>query len=270
MKLCPSCRAQYVDDTLNYCLSDGTPLVKELPPTQGAQPTQVLPAFQSVPNRQIQETNPYHQIEREPSGLTQTSQTISRIPSKRSAAPWLIAGVILLLGGVGIGLFVAYVVSGSGNNQSATGSNSSKSSNSSVSQNSNNNQTKSNASPGLPYAAFAGRTGLYKGQAINTTSNTRGTINLDITTINADTGDVSSMLTSGGNLCGDAPLTGKLTEDGKMNLSGTLNCKVADYTAPMTVRCQFTTSNTLNCTYTLKNSNYTPATQQGNFKLTKE
>lgn len=269
MKLCPSCRAQYVDDTLNYCLSDGTPLVNA-PPPQGAQTTLVLPAFQSVPNRQIQETNPYHQIEHGTSGLAQTSQTASSVPLKRRATPWLIAGVILLLGGIGIGLFVVYLISGLGNPQSIAGINSSGSSNSSVNRNSNNNRAESNTSPEPPYAAFADRTGLYKGNALNTTSNTRGTINLDITTINADTGYVASMLTSGGNLCGDAPLSGKLTDDGKMNLSGTLTCKVADYTAPMTVRCQFPTSDTLNCTYTLNNPKYTPATQHGNFKLTKE
>ncbi|HEX8177168.1 MAG TPA: hypothetical protein VF543_18920 [Pyrinomonadaceae bacterium] len=254
---------------MNYCLTDGTPLVKE-PSPQGAQPTLVLPAFQSVPNRQVQDTTPYQSIEHQSLGLAQPSQAVSSVPSKRSATLWLIGGVILLLGGVGIGLFVAYVIFGAGNTQSASAVKSSGSSNSSVSQNSNNNQTQSNASPGPPYAAFADRTGLYKGKALNTTSNTRGTINLDITTINADTGYVSSMLTSGGNLCGDAPLTGKLTEEGKMNLSGTLTCKVADYTAPMTVRCRFTTSDTLNCTYSLTNPKYTPATQQGNFTLIKE
>lgn len=266
MKLCPSCRARYADDTLNYCLSDGAPLVKESSP-QGAQPTLAIPAFQSVPDRQIPGTNPYQKIEAQPTGLPQTSHTVSRAPSKQSAARWLIAGVVvLLLGGVGIGLFVAYVIFGGGNNQSAAGVNSSETSNSSVNRNSNNNQTQSEP----PYAAFADRTGLYEGKGINTTSNTPGTISLDITSINADTGYVSSMLTSGGNLCGDAPLTGQLTEEGKMNLSGTLTCKAAGYTAPMTVRCQFTTSDTLNCTYTLNNPDYTPATQHGNFKITKQ
>lgn len=269
MNLCPTCRMKYSDGTLNYCLSDGTPLIKE-PAPQGAQPTLALPAYQSVPNRQVQETTPYQQIKHAPHGLTQTSQTVSRVPSQRSAIPWLIAGVILLVGGVGIGLFAVYVISGAGNTQSATVVNSSQISNSSANKDSNNNQTESNSSAGPPYAAFADRTGLYKGKALNTTSNTQGTINLDISTINADTGHVSSMLTSGGNLCGDAPLTGKLTEEGRMNLSGTLTCKAADYTAPMTVRCQFTTADTLNCTYTLNNPNYTPATQQGNFTLIKE
>jgi hypothetical protein len=269
MKLCPSCSAQYVDDTLNYCLNDGTPLVKEASP-QAAQPTLVLPAFQSVPNRQIQETDPDQQIEHQPSGLPTTSQTVSGLPPKRSAIPWLIAGVILLLGGVGIGLVAAYVISGKGNTQSTTGGNSSVGSNPSV-NNSTTNQTQINASTGQPYAAFADRTGLYKGKAINTTYNSRGTINLDITTINADSGYVSSMLTSGGDLCGDAPLTGKVTEEGKMSLSGTLTCKVTNYTGPITVRCQFTTADTLTCTYTLNNpKGYTPTTQRGNFKITKQ
>lgn len=269
MKQCPACRAKYADDTLNYCLSDGTPLVRE-PTPQQAQPTLILPAYQSVPNRQIQETNPYRQIEAAQPGLIQTPRTVPTGPPKRSATPWLIAGVILLLGGVGIGLLVLYALAGAGNSQSAAAANSSSSRSSRANKESNNNRTESNSSPGSPYAAFADRTGLYKGKALNTTSNTRGTINLDITAINADTGYVSSMLTSGGNLCGDAPLAGKLTEAGRMNLSGTLTCKAADYTAPMTVRCQFATAETLNCTYTLSNPKYTPATQHGNFNLTKE
>lgn len=269
MKLCPSCRARYVDDTLNYCLSDGTPLVKESS-TQDPQSTLVLPAFQGEHNRQTRGVNPYAQTGQQLPGVATTSLTTHADHSKRSLTPWLIGGAIFLLGVIGLGLVVAFTISGANNNQSVARGISSGSSNSSVNRSSNNNQTQSNTSPAPPYAAFADRTGRYEGKAINTTYNSRGTIRLDITTINADSGYVSSMLTSGGNLCGDAPLTGKLAEDGKMNLSGTLTCKVANYTAPMTVRCQFTAANALACTYTLNNPKYTPATQQGNFKLTKQ
>lgn len=269
MKLCPSCRAQYVDDTLNYCLQDGTPLIKETS-AQVPQPTLVLPAFQDQPARQTQDASPRAQTERLQPGGVPTSQTVFAEHSKRRLTPWIVGGAILVLGVIGIGLVAAFVISGMGNNQSAASGNNSASSNSSINKNSTTNQTQSNASTNPPYAAFADRTGPYEGKAINTTSNTRGTIRLDITTIDADSGYVSSRLTSGGNLCGDAPLTGKITKEGVMNLSGPLTCKVADYRAPMKVRCQFTAADTLSCTYTLTNANYTPATQHGNFEITKQ
>lgn len=265
MKLCPSCHAQYADDTLNYCLNDGTPLVKETI-AQAPQATLVLPAGQIEPNRPTQGAGPYARTEQLPPRAAPTSQTLFTNHPKRSVTPWLIAGAILLLSVVGIGLVAAFVISGSRNSQSAASGNG----NSSSSRNYNNNQSRANSSSSQPYAAFADRTGRYHGKAINTTSNTQGTITLDITTIDADSGEVSSMLTSGGNLCGDAPLEGQLTEEGKMNLSGTLTCKIADYSAPMKVRCQFATTDTLSCTYTLSNSNYTPAIQQGNFRITKQ
>jgi hypothetical protein len=274
MKLCPSCRTTYVDDTLNFCLSDGTPLVKESP-TPDPQATLILPASADESNRQTQAPNLYAQTARQPVWTTPTPQTVPASQSKRSLMPWIIGGGIFL-GIVGIGLVITLALLGGRNDQSTT-NNTSVTSNSSNNQNSNssnNNQTQSSSLSSSPYAAFADRTGRYEGPAVNTTYNppTRGTITLDIKTINADSGYVSTMLTSGGNLCGDAPLTGKLTQDGKMNLNGKLTCKAANYlyTAPMTTRCQFTATDTLTCTYTLTNPAGTkPATQHGNFKVKK-
>ncbi len=48
MKICPSCQTRYSDDTLRFCLQDGTPLVPDQPivtsSAQMSQPTVVLPA----------------------------------------------------------------------------------------------------------------------------------------------------------------------------------------------------------------------------------
>ena len=127
MKLCPTCRATYLDDTLSFCLNDGVPLLRE-PSTPDPQATVVLPVSQNVPNRQ--------------------------------------------------------------------------------------------------------------------------------------------MLRSGGNLCGDGPATGKINQDGIMNLTGKLSC--AAMTFPLATRCQFTTTTTLNCAYTLTTPRgYTPPIQHGTIQVTK-
>jgi hypothetical protein len=294
MKLCPTCRATYLDDTLSFCLNDGVPLVRE-PSTPDPQATVVLPASQNVPNRQTQGTNPDAQTYGQtPGWTTPTAQTaIPAIRAKRSLTPWIIGGGMFFLGIIGIGLIIVIALSGSRNNQSTTNDNSSVMSNASNNQNShstnynkslvsnsnshegqpdnsNTNQSLSNTSSTPPYAAFADRTGFYDGRGINTTFNppTYGTISMDITTINADSGYVALMLRSGGNLCGDGPATGKINQDGIMNLTGKLSC--AAMTFPLTARCQFTTTTTLNCAYTLTTPRgYTPPIQHGTIQVTK-
>jgi hypothetical protein len=207
--------------------------------------------------------------------------------------PWIIGGGILFLGIIGIGLIIALALSGARNNQSAANNHNSVTSDSSNNQNSNRthkdefvsnnsnsnegqpntsntNQPQSNSSSGPPYAAFADRTGFYDGRGINTTFNppTYGTISMNITTINADSGFVAMMLRSGGNLCGDGPATGKINQDGVMNLTGKLSCGAMTF--PLAARCQFTTTTTLNCAYTLTTPRgYTPPIQHGTIQVTK-
>jgi hypothetical protein len=262
-----------------------------MPDTQS---TMVLPASQNVPNRQTQEANPYAQTYGQtPGWITPTAQTVLATSSKRSLTPWIIGGGILFLGIIGIGLIIVIALSGSRNNQSTANENSSVMSNASNNQNShstnynkslvstsngnegqpgnsNANQTQSNTLSSPPYATFADRTGHYEGRGINTTFNppTYGTISMDITTINADSGYVAMMLRSGGNLCGDGPATGKINEDGIMNLTGKLSCGAMTF--PLAARCQFTTTSTLNCAYTLTTPRgYTPPIQHGTIQVTK-
>jgi hypothetical protein len=287
------CRATYLDDTLSFCLNDGVPLVRE-PSTPDPQATVVLPAFQNVPNRQTQGANPDAQTGQPPGWTTPTAQTVLATPPKRSLTPWVIGGGgILFLGIIGIGFIIVIALSGSRNNQSTSQDNSSVMSNASNNQNSNRthknefvsnnsnsnegqpntsntNQPQSTTSSGPPYAAFADRTGFYDGRGINTTFNppTYGTISMDITTINADSGYVAMMLRSGGNLCGDGPATGKINQDGIMNLTGKLRCGAITF--PLATRCQFTTTTTLNCAYTLTTPRgYTPPIQHGTIEVTK-
>ena len=293
MKLCPTCRATYLDDTLSFCLNDGVPLLRE-PSTPDPQATVVLPASQNAPNRQTQGANPYAQTYGQtPGWITPTAQTVLATRAKRNPTPWLIGGGIFFLGIIGIGLIITLAISGARNNQSTANDHGSVISDSSNNQNShstnynkslvsnsngnesqpvnsNANQTQSNTSSSPPYATFADRTGFYDGRGINTTFNppTYGTISMNITTINADSGYVAMMLRSGGNLCGDGPATGKLNQDGMMNLTGKLSCGALTF--PMGARCQFTTPRALNCSYTLTAPRgYTPPTQHGVIQVTK-
>lgn len=47
MKLCPKCRSQYTDDTLTFCLQDGTPLVSESE-EDGGEPTVAFSEIDTV------------------------------------------------------------------------------------------------------------------------------------------------------------------------------------------------------------------------------
>src|SRR5947209_16575308 len=83
MKRCPECRKDYSDDSLMYCLDDGTPLVQ---------------------GRVIEESATVLLSGDRPSGegLTRTLPTQPEA-SRSSRLPWLIALVLLLIPG-----FIAY------------------------------------------------------------------------------------------------------------------------------------------------------------------
>lgn len=44
MKRCPTCKRTYEDDTLSFCLEDGTPLAREVPPAADSDATLVSPS----------------------------------------------------------------------------------------------------------------------------------------------------------------------------------------------------------------------------------
>ena len=110
MKRCPKCRRDYSDDTLKFCLEDGSPLTTitrdaNPPPTaifSRETPTQKsnLPTIPSYPNLNI---------------------APAQSPPGRASSPILTAGVIvialLLLALVGIAAY--YVIKQSGTNESA-------------------------------------------------------------------------------------------------------------------------------------------------------
>jgi ketosteroid isomerase-like protein len=91
MKTCPQCGSQYTDDTLQYCLQDGTPLASS---PEGSQPTVVLGETETLARTPVTiEVPPSHERD---IGATQLAAA-----PRRGSGVWVVAAVsvfVLLLG----------------------------------------------------------------------------------------------------------------------------------------------------------------------------
>jgi len=112
MKRCPTCKRTFEDDTLSFCLDDGTPLVAA--PRPDSEETLVLPSSLARGAR-IPDNRPYDQTSGRSTLASDTRpplrppQYATALPRSK-AWPWLLAiGVVLLLG-VGVMVAVALVV----------------------------------------------------------------------------------------------------------------------------------------------------------------
>ena len=116
MKSCPICNRTYTDETLRFCLEDGTPLVSQQQTTAS---TLVMPA------------QPPPTVAYDPGRVTAATQgppswTLEAQPRpKRKVWPWVLGGLVLLLVlGVGSVVTIVWVVSLSSNeNSSGPGAN---------------------------------------------------------------------------------------------------------------------------------------------------
>src|SRR2546428_8515363 len=109
MKRCPNCKRTFADDTLSFCLDDGTPLVAAVRPD--SEETLVLPAS-SDRGARIPDTQPYNQS-------TGRSTLAGGLPPRAMAPPYfdlpqqrrgralLIVDDLVLLFGVGVVVAVA-------------------------------------------------------------------------------------------------------------------------------------------------------------------
>lgn len=112
MKRCPACTRTYTDDQ-NFCLDDGTTLVSAPPgsfdssqtPTAdypyrgGAAPTEFLPGTPTASGRPPYTTPPPQQ--------PPPQQFVTPYEQKRSPAPWIIGGVLLVAIGIGLAVFLS-------------------------------------------------------------------------------------------------------------------------------------------------------------------
>ena len=86
MKRCPTCNRTYTDETLRFCLEDGTPLV----PEQSTAPTVMMPA---EPPPTIA-----YDAGRATANQAQPAWTqVSPPKPRRKVWPWVLAGLVLLL-----------------------------------------------------------------------------------------------------------------------------------------------------------------------------
>jgi hypothetical protein len=111
MKRCPTCKRGFADDSLTYCLDDGTPLVSESPPPE-MEETIVTPSAGA--SRELPPTQ-YGQLPGKATVSGNASQfqipsmpSYSAGPQKRRVWPWIVAGLaMLLLFIIVIGLVIA-------------------------------------------------------------------------------------------------------------------------------------------------------------------
>src|SRR4029453_12958471 len=109
MKRCPTCQRTFEDDSLSYCLDDGTPLTAEDSRRPESEETIVTPSTSGYAGRELPPTQ-YGQL---PGKATvQASQgqippMYRPTPKPRSAWPWVVGGLALLFL---LGIVIAAVV----------------------------------------------------------------------------------------------------------------------------------------------------------------
>ena len=117
MKHCPTCKRSFDDDTLSFCLEDGTPLVAEAGPRPDSQETLVSPrgptmesgsalpptqAYSQLPGKSAVSASPYRSAIAPPYG--------SAAP-KRKTWPWVI-GILAILSILVAAIVAAFTVPG--------------------------------------------------------------------------------------------------------------------------------------------------------------
>jgi hypothetical protein len=137
MKRCPSCNRSYTDQSLNFCLEDGTPLVPDAPTPPPSDPNATMtyppardtaepPATEiyrpdspliSQPPRSTQPP-PVHQQQPQ-----QWSPTPVVTPKKKSNAIWWVLGGLAAFGVIGVGIVVVLIAWASINASNTNNSN---------------------------------------------------------------------------------------------------------------------------------------------------
>lgn len=158
MKRCPNCNRSYTDEALNFCLEDGTPLVREAaiplessetrryvaPPTEIYRPS---PASNPSPPPAMVNHVPQHQGQWSPMPPPQ---------ARKSSAVWWILGGLAVLVVIGVGALVMFLALASISSQSnsnrvvLSNTNTNRNTNSNRWSNTNASRENSNSTASLP------------------------------------------------------------------------------------------------------------------------
>jgi len=100
MKRCPTCKRTFEDDSLAYCLDDGTPLIAEGPPAPSSEETIVTPSSPGTGGSRDLPPTQYAQL----GGKATVSASADQIPlpsyapapRKRPVWPWVVGGLAAL------------------------------------------------------------------------------------------------------------------------------------------------------------------------------
>jgi hypothetical protein len=130
LKRCPTCNRSFDDDSLSFCLEDGTPLVSESAGRADSQETLVSPSASAAPTL-IAASPPTQHYGQLPGKATINAshadvpglQAYLPPPRQRSKWPWVIgilAIALIVIGGVVVAaIFVPPMLQKSGNNRAA-------------------------------------------------------------------------------------------------------------------------------------------------------
>jgi hypothetical protein len=99
MKRCPTCKRSFDDDTLSFCLEDGSPLVAEAPSRPDSQETLVSPRMPGIADSGLAQTQLYNQQPGQAPPGTSPYGGYGQPAASRKAWPWVvgIGGVLLLV-----------------------------------------------------------------------------------------------------------------------------------------------------------------------------
>jgi hypothetical protein len=108
MKTCPTCKHTYTDETLNFCLEDGSILSVLYDPHE----TQSLPESRITEIRRIQ---PPSTMQSPPARPTFSAEPQSQVKEKQNGKPWMVFGVAIpLVSLAAIGILISFIWFGQG------------------------------------------------------------------------------------------------------------------------------------------------------------
>ena len=100
MKRCPTCKRTFPDDTLSFCLEDGTPLVSEATAGPDSQETLVIPSGAGTdrvtesPSQAVTQVAGASTIR---ASHVPAAQPYGAVPAQRKTWPWIVAILAVLL-----------------------------------------------------------------------------------------------------------------------------------------------------------------------------